>query len=392
MTDLEFHEWEYTVKGNTLFFEAPRYILTNEGYETYELTDEFELGNIEGDILVNLNRAFFPSTCQDSLINKLCIEFDALKSILSDNIKEFLPYRTDNEDVRKVGAYRLYFRLEYTFILHSVLLKYSIDKLILTKNDTAYDSGNEILRLKYKDLREINKHYQRISRKIRIGTVNELIDKIIFRVNTEQKADVGSSAEHIINAKLIEGLQLRNAEFSRLVKSKDKEKSYEKYLKRYPWLLNLNYKNLRPLNLKLNDQDHGINRYTDIYFAEEIYELCDIWELKKPSQNVFQKKEYRTGILALTSEVSGALNQIKHYIECYKTECDSIYRLPIGYILVGNLEDEAKRKTISIEALKKNLKMYNNVFHDVKIVTYDQLVLQNQKLTVSRGGYNLGDS
>lgn len=52
--------------------------------------------------------------------------------------------------------------------------------------------------------------------------------------------------------------------------------------------------------------------------------------------------------------------------------------------MVGNLEDEARRKNIPIEALMKNLKMYNTIFHDVKIVTYDQLVLQNQKLTVSK--------
>lgn len=346
-------------------------------------THQIIVGDFNGELYTHLEELFFPRVYSMSPIkHKICFTPDGLLLFLKDRIKEITLERPLEENGNFIEyAYRSNFSRKQAFIISRILDIFDVQFVGITADETRIDDLKKIAWLAYRDLEKLRSLYEKTSYRIRREASGTLVSSLFLSAHQTSPESQFEKASSFLTPELTQRLSVKNSEFSKLIRDNRIEKQYELFLKKYPWLLNIQYINLTDAgSLRFDDIDLGGIRETDLYLAEKIYGICDIWELKRPRHNIFTKKIYRKGVLSLTTEISGAVNQVTQYMHLYMKSRQSIYSIPSGYVLAGNLEQEAREKGVPVDSLRDNLGVFNNMFHNVKIITYDYIIRQNQKV------------
>ena len=112
---------------------------------------------------------------------------------------------------------------------------------------------------------------------------------------------------------------------------------------------------------------------------EEVYRLTDnliLVEIKTPTTKLLSK-EYRDNIYSVSTDLSGAINQILNYKDCFQKEYNQLTSNtsptselfnPKCLLIVGN-----QKKEIINKNLRRSFELYRSEMKSVEIITFDEL-------------------
>lgn len=115
----------------------------------------------------------------------------------------------------------------------------------------------------------------------------------------------------------------------------------------------------------------------DFILQNHLTKNTALLEIKTPKTPLLSPSEYRVGVYALSSELSGALSQALSYRHRYLTQFNSIVSEdereshafnPKTFVLVGDMESQRLDG-----AKKKSFELHRCQLKDVEIITFDEL-------------------
>lgn len=112
----------------------------------------------------------------------------------------------------------------------------------------------------------------------------------------------------------------------------------------------------------------------DFIYRNKLYENVSILEIKTPSTAIIGH-EYRDGVISISSELTGAINQLLHYKDRLQKEYyisqynsnDSFQALnPKCILIIGSISSLTIRE-------KQNFELFRSELKSIEIITYDEL-------------------
>lgn len=355
----------FRLEGNSLVFDN-HYDFAIWGGDAQN-AQRIEIGTLSEGVFTGCSDRIVP--CESALNGKICFNAVDILDVLGEMAKQ---------DIESDAVF-LCLKIEDIFVLRRAADRYNLHKIVITQTRRGFDCDDSVLWLPYNDLVALRKAYLNHSERIRRQTIGALLEN--YLLNSSQSLPIAPASEQfqLINDELITKARLRNADFGRLINARRQEAEYQHFLQQTPFILNIYYVALDLSGLTLDD-GAGNRRFVDLAAASDVYGVCDLWKLKKPSQDVFLKREYRPGVYALGREATGAVNQMIQYLERFRVQNTSIFRQPVGYILVGDLQKEEHRKALPDGTLQNNLRLINSTLHNITIIAYDELYRRNTML------------
>lgn len=120
--------------------------------------------------------------------------------------------------------------------------------------------------------------------------------------------------------------------------------------------------------------DNTGGKIVDFLYQNKITHNISLIEIKTPETTLLGS-EYRNGIYAISSELSGAINQLLSYKDeiqknCFSVLRDETYQLidPKCILIIGKLNDSNMN-----EGGKNSFEIFRRDLKDIEIVTYDEL-------------------
>jgi len=142
-----------------------------------------------------------------------------------------------------------------------------------------------------------------------------------------------------------------------------KEEELQSFLSKHTWLLGLEYENATPQKISVK------SRYD--FYVERYDGYADIIEIKKPTNNIFDKKG------KLSAAFGKALQQLIEYIDeatyygnskLLSKKLDFNFLKPKGILIIGRAQDNEKLE---------NLRHY---FHNIEVRTYDDIYKRGETI------------
>ena len=187
----------------------------------------------------------------------------------------------------------------------------------------------------------------------------------------------------------IESLNIKRLidEMEKLLEKSSNEQLWQKLLSDNPFILSLAFG--YPI-VKIQEQasvgGRKINgsgdKITDFLVKNHLTHNVALVEIKTPSTQLLQTKEYRGGVHAASSDLSGSINQILDQKYKFQTEINNrkleskIYDMESYSIdcvlIIGRIPKE--------DAQKKCFELFRHNSKDVKIITFDELLGRMQEI------------
>lgn len=249
----------------------------------------------------------------------------------------------------------------------------------------------EYLRKKYNASHEnINHFTNRLNNVDKFDDLSKLIDwlnlakdgaKIIKQLTELNKQNV-DLFEYINN--LLGITKLKNIlKIWEENKINNSESFWQETFKDNPWVLSIVFNN--PVFF-LKDQayvggksyDNTGGNLVDFMYRNSITENVALIEIKTPTEKLLSINKYRNSSYNVSSEVTGAVNQILSYRKSLIKEYSTLVKNgensfevfnPDCIIVIGNYHDEIEDNSIK----KETFEIYRTEQKTVKIITYDEL-------------------
>lgn len=169
-------------------------------------------------------------------------------------------------------------------------------------------------------------------------------------------------------------------EFEDAIGTQNQESFWQEWFGKNKWILGSEYLNILP------ERDIDVDDIAD-YLVRSIDGFLDVVEIKKPNLQFWTKPDSH-GNLCPTASLTAAITQCLNYL----------YRIELQSNLVDFLERVDKTKTVKPQCMLvygrsnnwgedeyKALRILNAAYHQLHIITYDQLLVRAKQLL---GVYN----
>lgn len=392
--------------------------------------------------------SIYPINTLPTHINFLHQKYDQIESITLEGFGFSTPQNTDElldlfesfpTGFIKNHEYGLGLLKEYRFIVHTLEKIPKLRHLAISHNNATSLNG-DLFTLNFQDFETIRKGINRIASK---HQKDSLIEKNIFAYNSilhqidptkfeEKKKDYKKDtifkfitstnlessslskvdAESIIRVlstdknaiykqkrkeilQLQEDIELINLEYlinetEKLLSINANESKWQTFFNNNPLLLSLAFG--YPV-IKIKDQasvggrklSGSGDKITDFLIKNNLTNNTALIEIKKPKTKILQKTEYRTGVYAPSSELTGSVNQIldqkyKFQQEISNIKCNTrIYDIETYAVdcvlIIGRIP--------TIEEKKKSFELYRQNLKDVRIITFDELTTKLKEIHIA---------
>jgi hypothetical protein len=167
-------------------------------------------------------------------------------------------------------------------------------------------------------------------------------------------------------------------DFKKLLEKRGNEEKYQKFFNNNPLILTVitglpyyRFKEKAYMGGKTISNQHG--EVTDFLLKHSIIANTAIVEIKTPYAHLLNRSEYRDGVFAVSTDVSGAINQVltqrssfmRSAADLMAEDNFHVYN-PQGFIILGHLDE------LDTNAKKRSFELFRTSQKDVKIVTYDE--------------------
>lgn len=381
----------------------------------------------------------FPTNVWGDNIFTLPRKYEQIKKIRFEE----LPYKYRESSARLSGmlkkiprcfiteVYRgLGFKREYISILHAIEQQSEGDTIVVSNREEVATGGN--FEVRYQTLDELSREVDRIysransakreitevtshnvvaeilgnpSRQVKLGRhpMRQLITHAVSNenfVDDDQKSELVSVIEANIGgiAKALpeQALQLKAGleditlaslieQFEELIGQRHTEKEWQEFFKRNPIIINV--ATSHPIIFIQDEASVGGRRIsgkgekvTDFLYRNQSTKNALIVELKTPQTTLLNSSEYRGGVYAPTSDVSGAINQVRDQRQKLIRDISRLKQEAIENDEKLELETFSANcmlvvgKTPIETSKQRSWELFRGGLSDVVVITFDELL------------------
>ena len=159
------------------------------------------------------------------------------------------------------------------------------------------------------------------------------------------------------------------------------EEFWQKFFKKHPWVISqvfsypvVLFKDKAYIGGKSISNKGG--NIIDFLYKNRLTDNLILVEIKTPTTKLLSK-EYRDNIYSVSTDLSGAINQILNYKDCFQKEYNQLTSNtsstselfnPKCLLIVGN-----QKKEIINKNLRRSFELYRSEMKSVEIITFDEL-------------------
>jgi len=159
------------------------------------------------------------------------------------------------------------------------------------------------------------------------------------------------------------------------------EEFWQKFFKKHPWVISqvfsypvVLFKDKAYIGGKSISNKGG--NIIDFLYKNRLTDNLILVEIKTPTTKLLSK-EYRNNIYSVSTDLSGAINQILNYKDCFQKEYNQLTSNtsstselfnPKCLLIVGN-----QKKEIINKNLRRSFELYRSEMKSVEIITFDEL-------------------
>jgi len=159
------------------------------------------------------------------------------------------------------------------------------------------------------------------------------------------------------------------------------EEFWQKFFKEYPWVISqvfsypvVLFKDKAYIGGKSISNKGG--NIIDFLYKNKLTNNLILVEIKTPTTKLLSK-EYRDSIYSVSTDLSGAVNQILNYKDCFQKEYNQLASNasstselfnPKCLLIVGN-----QKKEIINKNLRRSFELYRSEMKSVEVITFDEL-------------------